>query len=96
MDLCTFTGNSAQGGEGAERGLGKGGALFVETDEPAAPFTLAMLGRQTWSGNLAEDPLEDPSFDNDDYYLSQAPATAWRGSALKERYKAYLRAKVGP
>jgi len=102
LDLvgCTFQGNRAVGGDGAERGLGKGGALFIQPtagDQGFPPVDPASLRGQAFSGNHAQDMLEAPAFDNDDFYLAQVPLEALAaGDPLRVAYRLYqLGLKLG-
>lgn len=96
LELCVFRDNTAEGGDGAQSGLGKGGALFVESHDPSSPFHLAMLETQVWENNLAGDPVEDPAWDNPDFYVTQEDPLLWRGSALKALYDAHRRTRETP
>ena len=97
LSECTFTGNAARGGAGAQRGLGKGGAIFVyEYAEGSPPVPLAMLQAQSYHHDLATDLVEDPSYDNDDYYVAQALLAYQPGSPLDLLYRRYrLDLKLG-
>lgn len=86
---CRFEGNRALPGEGADPGFGKGGALFIfENPYPeggSGSYSLAELRAQSYSGNVAADPVpEDHAFDSNDYYVAQQPLTtaAWRDGEL--------------
>ncbi|HLO68086.1 MAG TPA: hypothetical protein VK188_13765, partial [Holophaga sp.] len=97
---CTFKDNRALGGDGAERGLGKGGALFIQAtagDQGFPPVDLASLREQTFSGNRAQDLLEAPDFDNDDFYLAQVSLEGLKaGDPLRAAYRLYqLGLKLG-
>jgi hypothetical protein len=91
---CSFTGNHAVPGNGSEPGLGKGGAIFVYRYESALAqptYDLARLSGQTYSGNHASDAgLEDPSFDNDNFYVAQDFLVRGRDPGLElllQRYR---------
>lgn len=90
---CTFRDNRARGGEGAERGLGKGGALFIEAtadDQGFPAVDPASLRQQAFSGNRAQDLLEAPDYDNDDFYLAQVPLEGMKaGDPLRVAYRLY-------
>lgn len=92
MYQCRFDGNHALPGTGAEPGLGKGGAVFVyEYDlSRQAGFDLAVLQAQQFGGNTASDPVEDPAYDNNDYYVAQTSlARVTRASSLTQVYRDY-------
>lgn len=86
---CTFTGNKALPGQGGQAGLAKAGAIFIHAYDPSSPFDLAMLQNQTYQDNHAADVAEDPSYDNEDYYVAQTHLANIRGSALDRFYRRY-------
>ncbi len=102
LDLrgCTFQGNRALGGEGGDPGMGKGGAVFIyayDYADPRTTFYEEMLRAQTYAGNLASDLVEEPAFDNNDFYVAQT-LLAFRkvGSSLDLKYRIYkLDLKMG-
>lgn len=96
LDLfqCRFERNRAQGGLGAQRGLGKGGAIFIykcdpDRSPPTAVAYEALCKAQSYVGNFTQDKLEEPAFDNDNYYIAQTPITLNLDPALKRRYERY-------
>jgi len=95
LDLrgCTFQDNRALGGGGGDPGMGKGGAVFIYGYDYAAPKSAhyeERLRAQTYAGNLASDLVEDPSFDNNDFYVAQT-LLAFRklGSTMDLKYRVY-------
>jgi hypothetical protein len=94
MTSCLFTGNRAVPGQGAEGGLRKGGAVFVYGASEDNPFDLAVLKAQSYAGNAAPDLAEDPSFDNNDWYVAQTLLVPKRDSPLQLRYRLYRMEKA--
>ncbi|BDU77878.1 immunoglobulin domain-containing family protein [Mesoterricola sediminis] len=91
-DGCNFSLNRAEGGDGAERGLGKGGAVFIYDDENGASEAaayMAMLGKQRYAGNVATDLVEDPSFDNANFYVAQTLLAKRVDPAFRDLYRRY-------
>jgi hypothetical protein len=90
---CTFLNNSAQGGAGAkgQHGLGKGGAIFIYPYDSGTrtPFALKMLEAQTYQGNFSANLVENPLFDNNNYYVAQTILALKRSPALAQLYSRY-------
>ncbi len=92
MDACSFEGNRAEGGQGSERGLGKGGAVFIfeHADDPVSMGRiLGMLQAQHYAGNAATDLVEDPSFDNSNFYVAQTYLGKRVDPAFRDLYRRY-------
>jgi hypothetical protein len=98
LSQCVFQGNRAEPGNGAEPGLGKGGALFIYPLVNQAPMAATMFLAQTYSGNQAADPgVENPATDNNDYYIAQADLQALaRTSPIGLRYQRYRQFRRRP
>ncbi|BDU74022.1 immunoglobulin domain-containing protein [Mesoterricola silvestris] len=90
---CTFTGNRALGGTGGEPGMGKGGAVFIyryDDKDPQSDAFAKALSTQVFQDNLASDVVEEPAFDNNDYYIAQSILANRRlGSAQDLLYRIY-------
>jgi adhesin/invasin len=73
LSNCTFSGNSAAGGSGAQRGQGKGGALFYYSFNGA---TINWNTASTFSGNTAQDGTTLPTDNNNIYGVTVNGAPA--------------------